>query len=430
MTLVGHESAPPIPAIMAVSIWANDASTHTGITRSSLRIAIIFDRFGPYHIARLDAVGRRAAVIGIEVAEESAEYAWAKVDETANFARRTLFFRTTSSAVERSRLNREMWRALEETKPDVVALPGWSDRAGLAALVWCIRNRRPTVVMSESTDIDAERQWLRESAKRRVVSVMSTGLVGGSRAADYLVQLGLQSDRIFIGYDVVDNAYFAAAARPARSAADETRAKLKLPRSYFLACARFVRKKNLSTLLKAYGQYRAGHGHAAWKLVLVGDGELRPALEAEARELGIDDDIVFPGFVDYQTLPAYYGLASAFILPSSVEQWGLVVNEAMASGLPVLVSNRCGCAPDLVDEGINGFTFDPYDVEVLASLMGRLSTECDIEEMGSASARIIDRWSPDLFGENLLRAASAACEAGPLRPSLATSLLLAAIRRR
>ena len=104
-------------------------------------------------------------------------------------------------------------------------------------------------------------------------------------------------------------------------------------------------------------------------------------------------------------MPAYYGLASAFVHASTTEQWGLVVNEAMASGLPVLVSNRCGCAPDLVQEGVNGFTFDPYNVEQLAQLMLKISAfqTFSLSTFGAASRRIIADWGPERFASGLRR---------------------------
>src|SRR5208337_5127598 len=92
-----------------------------------------------------------------------------------------------------------------------------------------------------------------------------------------------------------------------------------------------------------------------------------------------------PGFKQYEELPAYYGLAGAFVHASTAEQWGLVANEAMASGLPVLVSNRCGCATELVEEGRNGFAFDPENVEQLAGFMRRLGCgPTDAASMGMA----------------------------------------------
>ena len=139
------------------------------------------------------------------------------------------------------------------------------------------------------------------------------------------------------------------------------RQRLGLPERYFLASARFIEKKNLSGLLHAYAAYRRATPDDPWSLVVLGDGELRPELERLRGELGLDDVVSFPGYRSYQELPAYYGLASCFVHASTTEQWGLVVNEAMAAGLPVLVSNRCGCAANLVQEdgvqeGGNGFT--------------------------------------------------------------------------
>jgi glycosyltransferase involved in cell wall biosynthesis len=92
-----------------------------------------------------------------------------------------------------------------------------------------------------------------------------------------------------------------------------------------------------------------------------------------------------------------------------VEQWGLVVNEAMASGLPVLVSNRCGCARDLVKSGVNGFTFDPFNVEQLSELMRDLSLPgFDLAAMGQASQKIISEWGLGRFADGLAQAVSVA----------------------
>jgi len=116
-----------------------------------------------------------------------------------------------------------------------------------------------------------------------------------------------------------------------------------------------------------------------------------------------------PGFKQYDELPAWYGLAGAFVHASTTEQWGLVVNEAMASGLPVLVSERCGCAPDLVKDGVNGFIFDPYDVERLARLMYRLAHgDVDRDAMGRASQEIIADWGLERFADGLAKAVDVA----------------------
>jgi glycosyltransferase involved in cell wall biosynthesis len=135
--------------------------------------------------------------------------------------------------------------------------------------------------------------------------------------------------------------------------------------------------------------------------------------------------VITPGFVQYPELPTYYGLAEAFVLPSTTEQWGLVVNEAMAAGLPVLVSNRCGCAADLVHEGRNGYTFDPYDVDELAGLLVRISSDdCSRKAMGEAGKEIISSWSPDTFAKSLWRAAELARASALAKPGVFDRLLL------
>ncbi len=154
--------------------------------------------------------------------------------------------------------------------------------------------------------------------------------------------------------------------------------------------------------MHAYALYRKRAGDQAWSLVILGDGELRPQLEEERGRLGLNQWVLMPGFKQYEELPAWYGLASGFVHASTVEQWGLVVNEAMATGLPVLVSKRCGCARDLVREGVNGFTFDPFDVEELSRRMYDLAHgDVDRASMGRASREIIAHWGPERFAQGL-----------------------------
>ena len=200
-----------------------------------------------------------------------------------------------------------------------------------------------------------------------------------------MTQLGMPVERVFPGYDVVDNRYFEDKVAEVRSQKSEVRKKHGLPEKFFLASARFIEKKNLARLLRAYAEYRrqaevvsrqvshkvSTRHSASWSLVLLGDGPLKSDLCRLISDLRLENSVLLPGFKQYNELPVYYGLASAFVHASTTEQWGLVVNEAMASGLPVLVSDRCGCAADLVQEGRNGFTFDPCNVEQLAQLMSR-----------------------------------------------------------
>jgi glycosyltransferase involved in cell wall biosynthesis len=408
------------------------------------RVAVLFRRFGPYHHARLNAAGKLLDISGLEACGVDDTYAWEKVKGAGAFDRITLTERQLEDRAWKRELRQQIWGALDRIRPQVVAIPGWSFTDALSALAWCAHTGTPTLVMSESTESDEPRTRWKEWIKRRLVGMCSAALAGGTSHANYLTVLGMKRERVFLGYDAVDNNYFSRKAEEVRSTECAVRSKHGLPERYFLASARFVEKKNLQRLIGAYARYRelvegprssvrglSPTSRGPWSLVLLGDGPLRPALELQLTNSGLNGHVRLPGFKQYTELPVYYGLASAFVHASTTEQWGLVVNEAMASGLPVLVSNRCGCARDLVSEGENGFTFDPYDVGQLAGLMFSLSHGCDpalglppmtsgspgheprcsnlnLAAMGQASRKIAADWGPEQFAAGMKNAVEAA----------------------
>lgn len=402
-----------------------------------MRVAVIFRRLGPYHHARLRAAGSRLAVTAIESCGMDNTYAWEMVEGAESFSRVTLTAREECGLRWRRTVRRHLWEELGKLKPQVVAVPGWACCEAVSALEWCARSTTPAVLMSESSEQDEPRRQWREWMKRRIVRLCSAALVGGQRHADYLAALGMSREWIFPGYDAVDNGYFEEQSRAAAGQrANGNR------RKYFLASARFVEKKNLSRLIEGYAEYKKredgrgeggerkekgegrkkkeqpekgtqenGEGRSElWDLVLLGDGPMRRELEAQVARLALREHIHMPGFKQYAELPRYYGQASAFIHASTTEQWGLVVNEAMASGLPVLVSNRCGCAPELVKDGVNGYVFDSLDTGQLAVLIQRIAGLDDgpRELMGARSREIIADWGPERFASGLERAAQAA----------------------
>jgi 1,2-diacylglycerol 3-alpha-glucosyltransferase len=394
-------------------------------------VAVCFQRLGPYHHARLSAAGARMPLAAIEFSAGDKTYAWAKIEDAQGFGRAVLF-EDELDAVGGKRLLRRVHQALRDLDPDAVAIPGWSEPAALAALLWCLRERRPAVLMSESAEGDEIRRPGREAIKRRIVRLYRAATVGGAPQSAYLHALGLRRNAVFDGYDVVDNEHFARGAGRVRTHADGWRRRLGLPERFFLASSRFIAKKNLIRLLDGYARYRQRAAAGAWGLVLLGDGELRPEVERRIARPDLAGAVILPGFKQYDELPACYGLASAFVHASTTEQWGLVVNEAMASGLPVLVSERCGCAPDLVRDGINGFAFDPHDIEGLAALMQRVAAMADEqrEAMARAGQRIIAEWGPERFADGLMQAVQAAMRWPAPTPSLFDQALLCALARR
>jgi 1,2-diacylglycerol 3-alpha-glucosyltransferase len=406
-------------------------------------IAIFFDRLGPYHWARLQAAAGLFRVVAIETCAITREYQWERIDEPRAFDRVTLFDDVSEGRnLKCGLLRQKLAKALFEVDPAVAMIPGWGTPASLVALEWCLQNQRPAVVMSESNAFDEKRYTLTELIKRIVVSSFSAGLAGGQLQREYLVTLGLPPNRVFTGYDVVDNEYFRRKAEEVRGRRSEVRQKYGLPENYFLASARFIEKKNLPMLIRAYARYRwladsredgqRTTDNRPWDLVLLGDGPLKTDLYRLISNLRLHGHVHVPGFIQYRELPTYYALANAFVHASTTEQWGLVVNEAMATGLPVIVSNRCGCVPDLVAEGKNGFTFNPESVEDLSKLMvdmSRLSERC-LEEMREESRRIVAGFTPAHFATAAQRAIDVAKAAPTCRATLLSSLLLKALIHR
>ena len=399
------------------------------------KVAVIFDNLGPYHVARLSAAAKYCDLLAIEVMARSSEYSWDRIVD-ADFRRKTLFGPSAVCQVTPRKLLSLLDQELEGFQPSVVVIPGWYGLDGLGALRWARRSRVPLVIMSESQATDFRRSSIMEWVKSCYVRQCNAALVGGRTHADYLVKLGLRRKKIFLGYDVVDNEFFARGSAAARKNEEALRQKYNLPDRYFLVSARFVKKKNLEGLLLAYRDYlRAAKVASAavakpWDLVIVGDGPLHNQLEEVIAAERLHEFVHLPGFKQIEDLPVYYGLAECFILPSTTEQWGLVVNEAMASGLPVIVSERCGCAAELVENGRNGFKFCPLAAETLADKMIEISgVQCNRQEMGQASREIIARWSPERFGKGLEAAVKEAMTSPRIRVHLLDSLLLAALAR-
>ncbi len=371
-------------------------------------LAVIFSNFGPYHLARLQALATHAQTLdwqctGIELARSEADYDWQVTLNHLSFETISILKNQSLESVSFTTLGFQLWRTLNELQPDVMAIAGYSRPSMLLALLWCRQHGKPAILMSATTEHDFTRNPVREGVKGAIAPQFSAALVGGEPHVRYLEKLGMAPSAIFSGYNVVGNEKF----HPDRIGV------LPSPRirPYFLAINRFVPKKNLPFLISAYAQYRHRVGAIAWDLVLCGDGQLRDQLEQQIQHLNLQEFVHLPGFLQQDELLPYLTHARCFVHASLQEQWGLVVNEAMAAGLPVLVSNRCGCFEDLVIEGSTGFGFDPTNVDQLTELMVKLSTEAvDVQQIGQTALAHIQHYSPDRFAQNLVAAATYALQ--------------------
>lgn len=366
-----------------------------------MKVGIAFHRYGAYHICRINSLSAHFDTVGFELSSETKEYKWDKVRSDDAFKRVTIFETGDSRDAPIPVLKKEIVRHLDENPVDVLFINGWADKGALVMLDWCLRHNKKAILMTESTEIDFKRTPVKEWIKRRIVGLFEAAIVGGEPHARYARSLGVPGDRIVKGYDVVDNHYFRKQADQARENDGAIRRKHGLPSAYILASNRFIEKKNLLRLLDAYAAYVRSTPEP-WHLVLLGDGPQKDVIVEKISALGLAGYVTLPGFLQYGAIPEYYGLAKAFVHASTSEQWGLVVNEAMAAGLPVLVSGRCGCCEDLVEDGRNGFSFDPYQTGEITEKLQALGSKTpgELAAMGAESLRKVTAFDPEVFGNN------------------------------
>ncbi|GAB4300404.1 MAG: glycosyltransferase family 4 protein [Oscillatoriaceae cyanobacterium] len=371
------------------------------------KLAVIFANYGPYHLSRINSCHRlfKAVknwdVVGIELARVQLEYAWIAQIENSPVAIRTVIKDRPLEGVAFWDLMQKIHTLLSQENPDVLAIAGYAHPAMLAAVVWGMWHGKPCILLSATKEDDAPRSWWSETIKSWVLKYYKAALVGGQPQKRYLVKLGMASDRVCLGYNVVDNDCF----HPNRISS------LPPPnqKPYFLAINRFVAKKNLPHLISCYAAYRQAAGANAWDLVLCGDGQLFAEIQRQVIRLDLQNYVHLPGFLQQDELLPYLAHAKCFIHASIQEQWGLVVNEAMAAGLPVLVSNSCGCFEDLVVEGVNGFGFAPDNGDQLVNLMLKISSgDVNIQNMSSAALAHIQKFSTEYFALGLIQATEAA----------------------
>lgn len=278
---------------------------------------------------------------------------------------------------------------LDRIAPDVGLVLGWQEVSLVQAMLACRRRGIPVLLRGESVPRSDRRGWIR-LAQRHVLRRASGVLAIGCRNREFYLELGVPAERIVDAPYCVDNARFGEAASRFRPGRDAIRTELGISSGAF--CVAFVGKlepkKRPLDFIEAVARARAAS--AVLEGLIVGDGPLRAACERRIAEWGAPVRIV--GFRNQSELPRHYVAADALVLPSDHrETWGLVVNEAMACGLPALVSDQVGCAPDLVIPGETGDHYRCADVEALAErLVDWAANPSGVREMGVKAARHVD----------------------------------------
>ncbi|MBZ5653926.1 MAG: glycosyltransferase family 4 protein [Acidobacteriia bacterium] len=304
-------------------------------------------------------------------------------------------------------VNRRLWSALNAANPQTILCGGYNYLAYWEALWWARWRNVRFVLWTESNQHDkrsglAGVEWL----KRYFVRSCNAFVVPGKSSFDYLRTLGASDHAIFTAPNAVDGAFFATQAEEVKRQPAAFRERFGLPRRFILFVGRLVREKGVFDLIQAYAKLGSDL-RSEVGLVFAGDGASKEALAEQAKQIepGV---ICFPGFVQREDLAGLYGLAEALTLPTHSDPWGLVVNEAMACGLPIVVTNVAGCASDLVVEGWNGCVVPPADPSRLSAAIRSLLSQPEMtRQMRARSLERIQAYSPQRCADGLAAAAFA-----------------------
>ena len=336
----------------------------------------------------------------VQVAETSVERALlGGVDRSYHQYPFELLFATSYNDVPRHKLVFALAADLLRNRSELVVIPGYHKVEYWVMLVLCILLRRKRAVFCDSTAYDRAKYRWKERAKvfffRRCDGVFCYGI----RSKEYVAGYGVKEQKIFPdcqaaalphGYDAVAvRRYYES--RPRNGAASVR----------FLYIGRLAKEKGLYDLLDAFHRVRDQMPEA--RLDVVGSGVLAEELKQRAGELGLGSTVAFLGTKSPEDIGRLLLSSDVMVLPSHAEPWGLVVNEALSYGCPVVVSNICGCVPELVRDGITGYSFPVGDIRALCEAMlsaARLST--DRISVAKQCIQLIGQYTPERAADEIL----------------------------
>jgi glycosyltransferase involved in cell wall biosynthesis len=375
------------------------------------RMLILSEIISPYRIPVFNALARHEAVDlhVVFLAETDAGLRqWRVYKNEIRFSYEVLPSWRLRAGKHNLLLNWGLRSCLSKFAPEAIICGGYNYYASWEAISWARRHHVGFVLWSESNSRDA-RSGLAgvESLKSYFLSRCDQFVVPGKAAFDYLQSRGMTPERITVAPNAVDNEWFAAQAQSIGARASEFREKLGLPPRFILFVGRLVPEKGVFDLLDAYGRLEDSIRSEAG-LVFAGDGTGRPELEQKAKRIR-PGRICFPGFTHREDLAGLYALAETLVLPTHSDTWGLVVNEAMACGLPVVVSSAAGCSNDLVENQWNGYVVPPANSAALEVAIDSILRGSELRQsMRIHSSERIRNYSPEACAAGLAAAALSA----------------------
>jgi glycosyltransferase involved in cell wall biosynthesis len=304
------------------------------------------------------------------------------------------------------KINPSIISKLSKGNFDAIIVGGYVPLTMFFAIGWALINNIPYIINSETQLLNKRNTWkslFKKLLLTPIIKKASAYLPTGKYAEKYLMYYGAKPEKIFYFPNSPDVDFFIKESDRWRKNKQELKNKMGIDKEFtILYIGRFVKVKGLFTLLKAFKTVKENFNNAA--LLLAGNGVLKKDLEEFILNNEIKD-VCFPGFIQPESLPKYYACSDIFILPSFKEAWGVVVNEAMASGLPVVLSDKVGSRGDLLEEGENGFSFESGNHEELAEILkSMLSNPEKLTKMGKRSREIIKEYDYSYCEKNLKKA--------------------------
>ena len=376
------------------------------------RVLILSEIISPYRIPVFNALARHESVDlhVVFLSETDAELRqWRVYKDEIRFSYEVLpsaRFRAGRSSLL---LNWKLRSCLEKFAPESIICGGYNYVASWEALWWAKNHQAELILWSESNRHDARSGfgWV-ESLKTYFLSRCDRFVVPGKASCEYLQSLGSGERGISFAPNAVDNDWFHTQADNLRGRSSEFRARLALPPRFLLFVGRLVPEKGVFDLLEAYSRLAIAM-RSEVGLVFAGDGPSKAELKRRAQ--CVPGQISFPGFLHREDLAGLYALAEALILPTHSDTWGLVVNEAMACGQPVIATNVAGCSSDLVEDGWNGYVVPPRDPQALSATIDLLLQDPQLrQKMSARSLERIQHYSPQACADGLAAAALATSE--------------------
>lgn len=295
---------------------------------------------------------------------------------------------------------------------DVLVLHSWSSVSAWMAVIAAWLSGLPMILKPEANIYSPTKPW-KAGLKRFVLSNlfgrMAAILASGRYGVDFFRHYGVSADKITIAPYAVNNEFFIAKAESLRPQRSELRKAMGVEGDtpVIVFVGKIYEGKRPFDLLRAFAVVRQ---KIESKLIFVGSGEQLEALQEWVQKETVPD-VYFAGFRNQTELPSFLTAADIFVLPSALETWGLVVNEAMCFSLPVIVTDRVGAGGDLARHGENGYVYPVGDVSALAGHLETLVRDAALRRrMGEESFRIIQRWS---YREDLEVIASAVAHVIP-----------------